>query len=348
MLKTTDNTNNIINIKKNRKNNPGKKNLSSSNLFIKDKLNTPTELDTNPHINKGNKNNSHLNSNKTFNSNLSKRLYRNNQSFRNMKMSSNNSRPNLISSSPKNISIKSNSNSGRRNMINTSKILLKKNKSSINIKSKGNKSTQKTSSNKIKILSKDKDSNKSHNTQRKSPTQNINKFNLFSKKINPKKKSPEKAKENIGQISKEKIQERIAKTSLNSYRNSSHEEDESIKPKKKSSLIYNRKRNINDRYNKIFNNLSNNSSKDSSKIYYSISNRSLQSIDKNKNGKIKQAFINGAVVGCKVNQNKKNMIYNKCNKKFIAIQNFSRYKKKSVLFYKNNETNVNSNYYIHS
>ena len=141
---------------------------------------------------------------------------------------------------------------------------------------------------------------------------------------------------------------RIAKTSLNSYRNSSHDEDESIKTKKKSSLIYSRKRNINERYNKLFNNLSNNSSKDSSKIYYSVSNHSLHSSDKNKNGSKKYVSINNNVTGPKLNQ-KKNLIYNKFNKKFVAIQNFDKYKKKSVFFYKNkkNEANINSNYYIH-
>ena len=107
-------------------------------------------------------------------------------------------------------------------------------------------------------------------------------------------------------------------------------------------MIYTRKRNINEKYNKIFNNLSNNSSKDSSKIYYSVSNKSYQSIDKNKS--INKKNNNNTQ---KINQ-KKNVIYNKCNKNFVAIQNFSRYKKKSVLFYKNknNETNVNSNYYL--
>ena len=138
---------------------------------------------------------------------------------------------------------------------------------------------------------------------------------------------------------KEIIKERIAKTSLNTYRNSSNEENDTIKNKKKNSLIYERKRNINERYNKIYsNNLSYNSSKDSTKIYYSSSNRSLQSIDKNKN------------VNEKINQDKKDLMNNKYNKKFVAIQNFSRYKKKSVLFYKNktNEMPFNSNYYINN
>ena len=170
---------------------------------------------------------------------------------------------------------------------------------------------------------------------------------MLSKKIKPTKKSKEKLLDNTNKNSKEKkekIQERIAKTSLNSYRNSSHDEDESIKTKKKSSLIYSRKRNI----NKLFNNLSNNSSKDSSKIYYSVSNHSLHSSDKNKNGSKKYVSINNNVTGPKLNQ-KKNLIYNKFNKKFVAIQNFDKYKKKSVFFYKNkkNEANINSNYYIH-
>ena len=57
-------------------------------------------------------------------------------------------------------------------------------------------------------------------------------------------------------------------------------------------MIYTRKRNINEKYNKIFNNLSNNSSKDSSKIYYSVSNKSYQSIDKNKSINKKNVFAN--------------------------------------------------------
>ena len=91
------------------------------------------------HKHKLNKNYSYLNSNRTFNKNLLTRLYSNNQSFNNNnnKLTSNNSKSNLISSSPKNASIKSNTNSSssRRNLINTSKILLKKNNTSINIKS---------------------------------------------------------------------------------------------------------------------------------------------------------------------------------------------------------------------
>ena len=52
----------------------------------------------------------------------------------------------------------------------------------------------------------------------------------------------------------------------------------------------------------------------------------------------------------KLNQDKKNLVYNKGNKNFVAIQNFSRYKKKSVLFYKskNIESNANNNYYPNS
>ena len=100
----------------------------------------------------------------------------------------------------------------------------------------------------------------------------------------------------------------------------------------------------------MYHNLSsNNSSKDSSKIYYSVSNRSIQSIDKNKSINKKNVFIKSNNVTPHLNQNKKNLVYNKCNKKFVAIENFSRYKKKSVLFYKNknNETSVNSNYFVH-
>ena len=152
------------------------------------------------------------------------------------------------------------------------------------------------------------------------------------------------------------MQERIAKTSLNSYRNSSHDENESIKPKKKSSLIYNRKRNINERYSKIYNNSSHNSSKDSNKFFPDIINHSIQSIEKNNKtlNNNKNIFINNINnnnnLSSKLNQ-KKNLIYNnKSNKNFVAIQNFSRYKKKSVLFYKskNVESSDNNNYYINS
>ena len=353
-----------LNVKNKNKINIRKKKLSSNNIFIREKSKSQSSLDkmyqNKEHKYKPHKH-SYLDSNKTFNKNLLSRLYSHNQSLNNSnnnsnKVISNNSKSksNLISSSsPKNklISIKStnsNSNSSRRNLINTSKILLKKNKSSLNIKYKENKMSNKTSSNKIKLLFKDKDNNK--NNQRKSPMHHINKFSLL-KKIKTNKKSPEKIFDKSAQNAKEKtakIQERIAKTSLSSYRNSSHEDKNSIKTKSKVNMIYTRKRNINEKYNKIFNNLSNNSSKDSSKIYYSVSNKSFQSIDKNKSLNKTNVFANNDVTKQKINQNKKNLIYNKCNKNFVAIQNFSRYKKKSVLFYKNksNETNVNSNYYL--
>ena len=327
-------------IKITKKNNAKKKNLSSSNLLPKEKFHNKTSLDRikfnhnkNPHKQNLDKH-PHLSTNRTFSQNILSHLYNKNKSLTNIKMSSNKSTKKLTStSSPKNlkekknnITIKSNSNSSSasRNLINTSKILLKKNKSSINIKSK--EKTNKTSSNKIKIPTKAKGINK------------INKFNLISKRINTKNKSPPKILDKSSQNSKkEKIQERIAKTSLNTYRNTKNTDNNLIKNKKNSSLVYSRKRNLNERYNKIFNNSSNNSSKDSTRIYHSIINRSLQSIDKNK--KINNTILN----------NKKKILYNDCNKnknkKFIAIQNFSRYKKKSVLFYKNknNETNINTN-----
>ena len=184
----------------------------------------------------------------------------------------------------------------------------------------------------------------------KSPEQNITKFNLISNKIKTQRISPSHIidKKRVGE-KKLKIQERIAKTSLNSYRNSSDDENDLlIKPKKKSSLIYNRKRNVNERYNKIYNNSSNNSSKDSNKFFPSIINRSIQSIE--KNNKTLNNKNNNNILSSKLNQNKKNLIYNKGNKNFVAIQNFSRYKKKSVLFYKskNVESSDNNNYYVNS
>ena len=361
------NTNKKVNIKKT--------NLSSSNLLIKNKNRNQTSLDNKPLnniIEYKDKQNAHsyLNSNKIFNTNLLSRLYN-----REKTMTSHFSKSNLISASSqknlldkKNIRIKSNSNSNRgsRNLINTSKVLLKKNKSSINIKCKEKKLSNKNMTKKIRLFNKDKN-NKDINTSNtssthsknkdiknvlgKSPVQNINKFNLLSKKIKTQRISPTHFLDK--KEKKEKMKERIAKTSLNSYRNLSQDENESIKPKKKSSIIYNRKRNINERYKKIYNNSSNNSSKDSSKIFPSIINHSLQSID--KNNKVlnrKNIFINSNnnMAVSKLNQDKKNLVYNKGNKNFVAIQNFSRYKKKSVLFYKskNIESNANNNYYPNS
>ena len=98
-------------------------------------------------------------------------------------------------SSPKNKIIKSttNLNSEKRNLINTSKILLKKNKSTINLKSKEKKLNNKCVINKIKIINKEKNmsissENSKNNTQRKSPILNINKFDLISKKCKTQKK----------------------------------------------------------------------------------------------------------------------------------------------------------------
>ena len=213
---------------------------------------------------------------------------------------------------------------------------MKKNKSSINIKCKEKKLSNKNTTSKIKLFSKNKDikdintssgHSKTKNIKkilRKSPIQNINKFNLLSKKIQTQRISPSHFFDKKDK--KEKIQERIAKTSLNSYRNSSRDENESIKLKKKSSLIYNKKRNINERYKKIYNNSRNNSSKDSNKFYPGIINHSLQSIDKNKTLNKNNIFINGNnnLITSKINQNKKNLINNKGNKNFVAIQNFSR------------------------
>ena len=88
-----------------------------------------------------------------------------------------------------------------------------------------------------------------------------------------------------------------------------------------------------------------------------IINHSIQSIEKNNKtlNNNKNIFINNINnnnnnLSSKLNQ-KKNLIYNnKSNKNFVAIQNFSRYKKKSVLFYKskNVESSDNNNYYINS
>jgi len=350
-----------LSIKNPKNNNTKKKNLSSSNLLPKHNQTSLDKIKINhnkdPHKQKLDKYPC-LNSNRTFDQNILSHLYNKNKSFTNIKMSSNKSNKKLTaSSSPKNLkekknnlSIKSNSSSASRNLINTSKILLKKNKSSVNIKFKEKVLTNKNSSNKIKIPTKEKDinttsansKNKNRNIIRKSPLQNTNKTNKFnstSKRIKTNKKSPPKILDkSVTNSKKEKIQERIAKTSLNTYRNTKNNDTDLIKNKKNSSLVYSRKRNLNERYNKIFNNSSNNSSKDSTRIYHSIINRSLHSIDKSKN---------------KINNlnSKKKLVYNNndCNKnknkKFIAIQNFSRYKKKSVLFYKNknNETNINTN-----
>ena len=367
-----------LSIKNSKKNNNKKKNLSSSNLLPKEKFHNQTSLDRINH-NKGLYKQKpekylYLNSNRTFNQNLLSRLSnnnKNNKSFTNIKMSSNKSSTKLFSSSassPKNskekknnLSIKSNSNSSAsRNLISTSKILLKKNKSSVNINFREKILTNKNMSNKIKIPNKEKDlstsrgnsKNKNRNILRRSPIQKINKinkFNLITKRVKSKKKSPPKIldkSEQNSHLKNEKIQEQISKTSLNTYRKTKNDGSDLIKNKKNSSLVYSRKRNLDERYNKIFNNSSNNSSKDSTRIYHSIINRSLQSIDKNKN-KIsdkKRIFINNTILN-----DQKNLLCNDINKnknkKFIAIQNFSRYKKKSILFYKNknNETNINTN-----
>ena len=181
--------------------------------------------------------------------------------------------------------------------------------------------------------------NSKNNTQRKSPILNINKFDLISKKCKTQKKLSKRIiDKSLKKEKKEKIEEKIAKTSINSCRNSNNDINESIKTKKESSLIYKRKRNINERYKKLYNNNSSiNSSKDSARIYYSI-----QSIEKEKEKE------KNKIIEPKLKQNNKNNIYYKCNKKFVAIQNFSRYQKKSVLFYKNNEKDINNNYYINS
>ena len=216
------------------------------------------------------------------------------------------------------------------------KFKIQQNKSTINLKSKEKKLNNKCVINKIKIINKEKNmsissENSKNNTQRKSPILNINKFDLISKKCKTQKKLSKRIiDKSLKKEKKEKIEEKIAKTSINSCRNSNNDINESIKTKKETSLIYKRKRNINERYKKLYNNNSSiNSSKDSARIYYSI-----QSIEKEKEKE------KNKIIEPKLKQNNKNNIYYKCNKKFVAIQNFSRYQKKSVLFYKNNEKEI--------
>ena len=272
---------------------------------------------------------------------------------------------------------KSNSNSISkisRNLISTSKILVK-NKSSSSRNIKSNSKTKTSYSNlshvsnlkqttdmiknantekiKIKLLTKDKktQSAKCLNTKnllRKSPNQSVNKFSYLNNNQN-KSRTKNNSKEKI-------MKENIFKTSLNTYRKSEqdnhknnntihllykHNNSKNKDKSKNNSLIYNRKRNINNGCNKIINS-SNNSS----------INKSLHSYNdgiSKKHISIYNIFIP------KLNQNKKNGIRinnNKqlLNKNFVVIQNFSRYKKKSDFFNKNKNNNTyinnNSNYYV--